>query len=61
MSRVSRVDTVRWDDVAIGDQLPPMTIDVTATVIVAGALATRDFMPVPVSYTHLTLPTNREV
>ena len=25
---------------------PPMTIDVTATVVVAGAIATRDFMPV---------------
>ena len=46
MTRDSRVDTVRWDDVAVGDQLPAMTIDVTATVIVAGALATRDFMPV---------------
>jgi len=46
VKRDSRVDTVRWDDVAIGDQLPAMTIDVTATVIVAGALATRDFMPV---------------
>jgi acyl dehydratase len=43
---VSRVDTVRWEDVTVGDQLPAMTIDVTATVIVAGALATRDFMPV---------------
>jgi len=46
VTRDSRVDTVRWDDVAVGDQLPAMTIDVTATVIVAGALATRDFMPV---------------
>ena len=46
MSGDNRVDTVRWDDVSIGDELPPMTIDVTATVIVAGALATRDFMPV---------------
>lgn len=31
---------------AVGDAVTPMTIDVTATVIVAGALATRDFMPV---------------
>jgi len=30
----------------VGDALPPMVIDVTATVIVAGAVATRDFMPV---------------
>jgi len=46
VKRDSRVDTVRWHDVAVGDQLPAMTIDVTATAIVAGALATRDFMPV---------------
>jgi acyl dehydratase len=31
---------------AVGDVLPPLVIDVTATVIVAGAVATRDFMPV---------------
>lgn len=30
----------------VGDVLPPMVVDVTATVIVAGAIATRDFMPV---------------
>jgi acyl dehydratase len=35
-----------WSDVRVGDELPPVTIDVTPTVIVAGALATRDFMPV---------------
>lgn len=29
-----------------GDRIPPLRIDVTATVIVAGAIATRDFMPV---------------
>ncbi|HVN83634.1 MAG TPA: MaoC family dehydratase [Candidatus Binatia bacterium] len=38
--------TLNWDKVRIGDQLTPMTIDVTATVVVAGAIATRDFMPV---------------
>ena len=43
---MSGFHTVRWDEIAVGDQLPPMVIDVTATVIVAGALATRDFMPV---------------
>ena len=43
---MSTCATVRWDEIAVGDQLPPMVIDVTATVIVAGALATRDFMPV---------------
>jgi acyl dehydratase len=32
--------------VAPGDRLPDLVITVTATVIVAGAIATRDFMPV---------------
>jgi acyl dehydratase len=32
--------------VRIGDELTPLVIDVTATVIAAGAIATRDFMPV---------------
>lgn len=35
-----------WEEVRIGDELPSLSIDVTATVIVAGAVATRDFMPV---------------
>ena len=35
-----------WRDIAAGDELPALSIDVTPTVIVAGALATRDFMPV---------------
>ena len=34
------------DGIAVGHELTPMEIDVTATVIVAGAIATRDFMPV---------------
>jgi len=38
--------TVAWDSVRSGDALTSLTIDVTATVIVAGAIATRDFMPV---------------
>jgi hypothetical protein len=29
-----------------GEELPPFDLEVTATVIVAGAIATRDFMPV---------------
>jgi acyl dehydratase len=35
-----------WNDIRVGDAVTPMTIDVTATVVVAGAVATRDFMPV---------------
>ena len=32
--------------IAVGDELPPLELEMTATRIVAGALATRDFMPV---------------
>ncbi len=35
-----------WASVAPGDELPDLSIDLTPTVIVAGAVATRDFMPV---------------
>jgi hypothetical protein len=31
---------------AVGDPLPTLTIPMTATLIAAGAIATRDFMPV---------------
>ncbi|HEX3900263.1 MAG TPA: MaoC family dehydratase N-terminal domain-containing protein [Mycobacteriales bacterium] len=33
-------------DPRTGEELPPFDLDVTATVIVAGAIASRDFMPV---------------
>ena len=35
-----------WHSVRVGDPLPAMVIGVTATRIVAGAIASRDFMPV---------------
>jgi len=35
-----------WHAISAGDALPTMVIDVTATRIVAGAIASRDFMPV---------------
>jgi acyl dehydratase len=38
--------TLDWRRIAVGDEVTPMVIDVTASVVVAGALATRDFMPV---------------
>ncbi len=37
---------LRWNEIRVGDELTPLVIDVTATVIAAGAIATRDFMPV---------------
>ena len=38
--------TLDWNAIRVGDAITPMRIDVTATVVVAGAIATRDFMPV---------------
>lgn len=35
-----------FESVAVGDRLPTLRIEMTATRIVAGAIATRDFMPV---------------
>jgi acyl dehydratase len=32
-------------EIAVDDELPPFELDVTATVVVAGAIASRDFMP----------------
>ncbi len=32
-------------EIAVGDELPPFELPVTSTVIVAGAIASRDFMP----------------
>ncbi|TAM70961.1 MaoC family dehydratase [Mycobacterium sp.] len=38
--------TLRWRDIAVGDEVTPLEIPITTTMIVAGAIATRDFMPV---------------
>ena len=38
--------TVTAASLSVGDKLPEWTLNVTSTVIVAGAIATRDFMPV---------------
>jgi acyl dehydratase len=35
-----------FESVAVGDELTPLVIDVTASVIASGAIAARDFMPV---------------
>jgi acyl dehydratase len=35
----------RSAEIAVGDELPPFELPVTSTVIVAGAIASRDFMP----------------
>lgn len=38
--------TLRWHDISVGDEVTPLEVPVTTTMIVAGAIATRDFMPV---------------
>lgn len=43
MSTSYRVLT--FDEVSVGDELPPLAYDVTATTIVLGALAARDWRP----------------
>ena len=35
-----------WRALAVGQDLPPLALGITATHIAAGAIATRDFMPV---------------
>jgi acyl dehydratase len=42
----SRTSTLKWTDINVGDEVTPLEIPVTTTMIVAGAIASRDFMPV---------------
>jgi len=41
-----RTITLRWADINVGDEVSPLEIPVSTTLIVAGAIASRDFMPV---------------
>ncbi len=43
---ISRTSTLTWADINVGDEVTPLEIPVTTTMIVAGAIASRDFMPV---------------
>ncbi|OBF48557.1 acyl dehydratase [Mycobacterium sp. 852002-50816_SCH5313054-b] len=38
--------TLRWADINVGDEASALEIPITTTMIVAGAIASRDFMPV---------------
>ena len=42
----SRTSTLQWTDIEVGDEVTPLEIPLTTTMIVAGAIASRDFMPV---------------
>lgn len=39
-------ETLKYGDVAVGDKLPPLNIDITSGLIIGSALASRDFTPV---------------
>ena len=41
-----RATTLRYDEVELGDALPALEVPITATVIVAGAIASRDYQDV---------------
>lgn len=43
---MSDYSTRKFADVAVGEKLPPLAIDITTGLVVCGALATRDFEPV---------------
>jgi len=42
----ARTTTLKWADIEVGDEVTPLEIPITTTMIVAGAIASRDFMPV---------------
>lgn len=46
MTTVSNRTTLKWADINVGDEVTPLEIPITTTMIVAGAIASRDFMPV---------------
>jgi acyl dehydratase len=46
MSGRAPTETLEWSGIRVGDRLPDLVLEVTATRIVAGAIASRDFMPV---------------
>ncbi|HEY3995097.1 MAG TPA: MaoC family dehydratase [Mycobacterium sp.] len=42
----ARTKTMQWAGIEVGDEVTPLEIPITTTMIVAGAIASRDFMPV---------------
>jgi acyl dehydratase len=43
---ITRTTTLTWAGIEVGDEVTPLEIAITTTMIVAGAIASRDFMPV---------------
>lgn len=42
---MTSMNTKRFEDVSLGDQLPALEIPITVTLISGGAVATRDYFP----------------
>ena len=40
------MNSLRFEDVSVGDELPGLDVPLTAAIIVGGAIASRDFTPV---------------
>ena len=51
---MSVTPTRTLDQVAVGDELPELSVEVTATTVVLGALATRDWRPMHHDYHFAT-------
>jgi acyl dehydratase len=45
-STLGRTTTLAYNKIDVGDEITPMDVPVTTTLIVAGAIASRDYMPV---------------
>jgi len=45
-STLKRTSTLAWDTINVGETITQMDVNVTTTLIVAGAIASRDYMPV---------------
>ncbi len=43
---MTAASTLRYDDVSVGDALPELAVPITRTLVVAGALASRDYQDV---------------
>ena len=43
---MTKLKTVSFKDVKVGDKLPELPIEITTTMVVAGAIASHDFTPV---------------
>lgn len=46
MAQSVKTTTLRYDEVNVGDELPPLILDITPTMIVSTAIATRDYQDV---------------